>query len=305
MSVRAKALIALFCAALLWGSSGTVGKLLLREAHPFVLTFWRFFTAAIIVLPFVLGSTKPKNWIKTLLPLGLFNAGNVLFYSFGLTLTTANSGSLIGAGVPLLTVFLSWLLIHESISKEKLIGVIIGLLGAVLIILVPIIEKGYAVGTSLSGNLMMVGSALSWTMYTIRSRSLGQHTTFNPMLATFINFVTCMICALIASLITGQQLFIPAFVVPAYLSLFLFTAIAVTVVTFFLYQWALQHVPASTASLKEYAQLLCAVLINAAVLGERFTPLFWVGGSLIVMGVVIATSNRTSKLFNGLRRAHT
>ncbi len=295
MTQRTKALLMLMLVSMLWGSAGTTGKLLLREASPFVITFWRFATAALVVLPFVLQIKKPKKWILHLLPLGLFNAANVLFYYSGLTRTTANTGSLLGASVPLLTAFFSWILIRETVSSRKLIGITLGLIGAVLIVLVPVLEHGRAIGTDLLGNLLMVGSAIAWTFYIISSRFSSSRDSFNPILATFINFTVCALAAGAFSIFTGLSFEVPAFASPSYLGLFAYVVLGVTVLTFFLFQWAVQHVSATTASLKEYLQLVVGVSINAVVLGERFTPVFFIGSALILTGVLVATGSQISK----------
>lgn len=295
MSLRHKALLAVLATAILWGSAGTVGKLLIREAHPFVIIMYRFGAATLLVLPFFLRAKKPKGWLPDLLPLGLFNATNVLFYFSGLALTTANTGSLLGTGVPILTVLLSWILIREPVSREKMFGIIIGLIGAVLIVLVPILDRGQAIGTSITGNLLMVGSAIAWTLYIVRSRSSGRVSTFSPVVATFVNFATCTAASLLASIITRQNFFVPALFTPTYALLFLYMVIGITVVTFFLFQWALQHISATTASLKEYFQLIIGVSINAVILGERLTPVFLLGSSLVIIGVVVSTGSHLSR----------
>lgn len=295
MSVRQKAFLGLILAAVLWGSAGTTAKLLISEANPFVITFYRFLGSTLIVLPFFLAAKKPKHWLRTLLPLGIFNTGNVLFYYSALAYTTANTGSLLGAATPLVTAVLSYVLIAEPIAKNKIAGILVGLLGALLIILTPVLEKGQAVGTGMFGNVLMLGSALSWTLYVIHSKKLSGQKDFSPLLATFVNFATCTLSALLISVVTGKSLLIPAFANLGYLTLYLYVVLGVTVTTFFVFQWSVQHVSATTASLKDYLQLIVGVTINTIVLRETFTPFFFAGSALIIVGMGIVTGKRLTQ----------
>lgn len=300
MSLRTKALLAILTAAILWGAAGTVAKLLLAQANPFVITGYRFGAATLIMLPFFITAKKPKRWFISLLPLGLFNAANVLLYYSGLSLTTANTSALLGAGVPLTTAIIARLLIREPLSRIKLTGITVGLMGALLIVLVPVLEKGQAIGTNITGNLLLVGSIIAWTLYIVRSRSSLVNGIYTPVVSTFVNFATCTIAAFGAAILTHQSLSIPAFKQLPYVGIFLYAVLGLTITTFFLFQWAVQHVSATTASLKEYIQLVEGVALNTLILGERITPIFLLGSILVVFGVVISTSQHVSKKLTAL-----
>jgi len=289
MTVYHKALLAILISAILWASAGSVSKLLFLESPPFVAASHRFLLASLIMLPFFLRAKKPKKFFRILLPLGIFNTGNVLCYYVGLSLTTANTGSILGTAVPLVVALLSPFFIKERIEKEKFIGIIIGMIGALSIVLLPMIEKGGATSGNILGNLFMVGSLLSWSMYIIYSRRVLAGGNYSPMLSTSVNIFTVTTAAVTASLLSGQQLLTPALFIPTYFGVLVFAAIGITVATFFLFQWGVEHVSASTASLKEYIQLVCAVGINAVVLGERLTTTYILGAILIVIGVLFAT----------------
>ena len=295
MSLRNKGLLAIFFSALLWASAGSVSKTLFMEAPPFVAATHRFVLASLIILPFFLRTHKPKKFLQNLLPLGLYNAGNILFYYSGLSLTTANTAIILGTAVPITVALLSPFFIKEPIAKNKLIGIFIGLIGALCIVLLPIIEKGTVATGSVLGNLLLVGSLFSWSLYIIYSRRILSHSVYSPILSTSVNIFTVTAIAAIASVISGQTLISPALFVPSYLAVLLFASVGITIVTFFLFQWGIQHVSASTASLKEYIQLVIGVAINAIVLGERLSITYFVGSILIILGVLFATGNRLSK----------
>ena len=295
MSVRHKALFAIFISAILWASAGSVSKLLFMEATPFVAASHRFILASLIILPFFLRVKKPKGFFRSLLPLGICNAGNILFYYTGLSLTTANTGSILGTAIPITVALLSPFFIKEPIGKNKLTGILIGLVGALCIVLLPMIEKGTGTSGNIFGNLLMVGSLLCWTLYIIFSRRILSQGDFSPVLSTSVNIFVVTVAATLASVIAGQSLLSPALYVPAYMGVLLFAAVGITVTTFFLFQWGVQHVSASTASLKEYIQLVVGVAINAVILGERLSLAYVLGSVLIITGVLFATRQHITK----------
>lgn len=295
MSVKTKALLAIFTASLLWASAGATAKILFKEAPPFVVAFHRFALASILVMPLFLRAKKPKGYIRALLPPGIFNALNILFYYSGLSLTTANTSTILGTAVPLTTVILSRLFIGERVSMQKLIGISIGLIGTFFAVILPILEKGAAFSGNIYGNLLLVASLISWSFYIVNSRSVLSDKEFSPVISTSMNLFTVTVFTFGATLVTGQPVINSALTKPSYLSVLLYAAIGITIVTFFLFQWAVQHVSASTASLKEYMQLIFAIGINAVILGEHFTLAYFIGSFLIVIGVLVATGDHVSR----------
>lgn len=295
MSTQSKAFLAIIIAAALWGSAGSTSKTLFIESAPLVAASHRFLLASIIIFPFFLRSKKPKGYIVKLLPLGLFNAGNVLFYYAGLSHTSANTASIIGTAAPLTTLLLSWLTIKEHISKEKITGILVGLIGALFIVLLPMFGNESLHTGSLYGNALLLISLASWTMYMVYSRHILAEGMYPPIVSTAINIFTVAGMATLSSLLNNQPIITPALTHSTYLGTLLYAAIGITIVTFFLFQWAVQHISASTASLKEYLQLIIGVGFNALILHERLTGAYLIGSMLVGFGVFIATGQKLSK----------
>ena len=63
----------------------------------------------------------------------------------------------------------------------------------------------------------------------------------------------------------------------------------VTVATFTLYQWAIKHSSATTASYATYAGPVVSVAINVIVLGETITSGFVAGALIIFTGLMIVS----------------
>lgn len=299
MSVRRKALLGLLLVSVLWGTAGVTAKMLIVELHPYVLLFYRFGLASIIFLPWFLRAHKPKHMWRTLIPFSLLSIGNALFFYLGIVHTSASAASVINTSTPLLAALFSHFLIGERTHKEKIIGIIVGLLGTLLIILLPLWQEGRSIGGNVSGNLLILLSVTSWTLYLVGSRKFISQETFSPVVMTEINFLTLTLFSLIMAIMTGQSFVTDALFTPSYLLLLLYAAIPVTVVTFGVFQWVIKHISATTASLKDYIQLVVSVGLSIVLLGERMNAIFILGSGVVVFGLILATHKSILRILRG------
>lgn len=304
MSERTKALLAILVAALLWGSAGVTAKLLLAELSPFVILFYRFVIASLVMLPLFLRAKKPKRYLQTLIPLSMLSFGNALLFYMGIERTTSNAAYIINATTPLVTAALARIFIGERTNGKKLVGITIGLIGALFIVLLPLWNKGVGIYGDFVGNMFVTMALLCWTSYTVGNRHFAALGTYSPTILVSMNFFTTALMSGTAAFVTGQQFITPGVFRPAYILLLLYVAIPVTVVTFGFFQWAAKHVTATSASLKDYVQLVVAFGLNGLILGERITLPYIVGSVLVVLGVLIATGSRVTEKLAALRAKH-
>lgn len=292
MSSRTKALIAIIIASILWATSGVSAKLLIQVLNPFVAAFYRFLIASICILPFFLRAKKPKGYLKNLIPLGLLGTANIVLFYIGMTTTTANAAALVYAGTPLATALLAKLLIKEDVSRKKFLGVLIGLLGVVFIVVLPALDKSNQLVGDLRGNIFIFLGLLSWATYTIFSRKYLSNGTYTPFLMIGVNFFTNSVVTLTIALVTRQQFFPHEALTPNFLFLLIYTGVLLTFVTYGLFQWAIQHLSATTASLKNYLEPVLGVGFNSLLLGETITGGFLAGSILVIIGITIATGTK-------------
>ncbi|MCX6791481.1 MAG: DMT family transporter [Candidatus Gottesmanbacteria bacterium] len=291
MSSRMKALIAIILASLLWSTAG-LSKIVVRELDPYVAAFLRFFVASIVILPFFLKSNvKKKHIIRDLVPLSLLATANILFYYLGLSVSTANAATLIYAGVPMLVAILAHQLIGERLNAQKIAGIILGLIGVLFIALLPVITKGESITGNIQGNLFFLLAALVWALYTVGSRNSIAAKGYSPLTVTSVfMFTACIVFAFI-SVFTFQSRYIGIIAQPSIILLVLHLGTLVTVFTYLLFQWAVKHSSATTASLQHYIGPIFSILVNVTVLKETVTPAFLVGTALVLIGVVIANGS--------------
>jgi drug/metabolite transporter (DMT)-like permease len=301
MSIRTKAFVALLLVSILWGSAGVVAKILIQELHPYVVLFYRFGIAAIVLLPWFIKAKKPAHMWRVLIPFSLLVAGNAIFFYLGISRTTVSSSAIIGATVPLVTAILSRLFINEHTSRETFVGIIIGLVGAMYITLLPLWKEGKLLGGDIVGNLFLVAGLLCWTSYVVGSRYFLSKDTYSPLVMVETNFLTLAGVCIILALVTRQQFFAPRVLDPIYLFVLFYGTIPVTVGSFGLFQWALKHISATTASLKDYIQLVVGVTLSLIVLKEKVNASFIIGSLIVILGISIATGRSTlSKIIQRL-----
>lgn len=291
MTVKRKAFLALLLIAVLWGSSGVTAKLLVREMNIFVVLFYRFGIASLLVTPLFLRQPKPEGYLKILVPFSMLNSFNALFFYAGLSRTTSNAAYIINTSTPLVIAVLAHFLIHEQIQRKKLFGIGIGMIGALFIVLLPLLTKGENVYGDFTGNIFVFLALICFALYAVGSRHLLSNQRYTPLLTTALNFFTTTLVCGLTGLVTGQNFISPALGDTRYLVILFYTAIPMTVFTFGLLQWVFKHISASSASLKDYIQLIVAVGLNGLILGEKLTVYYFIGSTLVILGVFIVTGS--------------
>lgn len=294
MSEKSIALISIVLASLLWASAGVVAKILLMYFTPFPLAFLRFFFASLIILPFFLSALKKDKHrivLKEILPIALLSSTNIMLFYFGLTFTTNNASAIIYASAPLITVFFAHHTLKEAASTKKAAGIVLGFVGVLTILLLPLIEKGAVESGDIRGNLLIVIASFTWAFYTIGSRHLINKKGYSPLIVTSISlFTSTLVFSLFTHLFFPMNYISPLFI-RNNLLLVLHLALTVTVATYLLYQWAIKHSSASTASLSNYLQPVFSILLGITILGEPITHGFVIGSTLVFLGVFLVTGS--------------
>lgn len=159
----------------IWGVNFPVAKAALDELSPLAFNALRFPLAALTVLAAVklrgaFSWPRPQDRMRVL---GLGVLGNImyqLFFIFGLDNTRAGTASVLLAGTPIVTALLSAAAGHEAVARRTWVGVIATFAGIALVVFAGGTEAGG--GSTLIGDLLMVGASLSWAIFTVGSRDL-------------------------------------------------------------------------------------------------------------------------------------
>jgi drug/metabolite transporter (DMT)-like permease len=295
MSQKLLAVVAIFIAALFWSSAGAVTKILFLSFDQFPLAFLRFLIAGLVILPFLYSRPIPskKILLTKFMPVMVFSILNIFFFYLGIAKTTANASTIIYTTTPLFVSVIARKIFQEKFPIYKVMGLIIGFLGVLIVILLPLLENKAIITGDLSGNLILLAGAFSWAWYTIGSQKLNSQ--YSSITVTGVSIITsCLVFGGI-SFITPHRNFITPLFNSNNLLLLFYLAIFVTVITFLSFQWAIKHSSASLASMTNYVQPIFGMIINWIFLGEKLTVGFIVGSILAVGGVILATLGKERK----------
>ena len=175
MRSRNIAFLLAFLAALIYGVSFTVAKEVMPlYIRPFGFILIRVLGAALLF--WTVGIFLKKEKIETqdyprLLLGALFGiALNQLSFFKGLSMTTPINASVIMVTSPILVLIFSSFLLNEKATKKKILGIFIGLFGAVMLIIFGK-DTGMASNATL-GNLLVFVNASSYGLYLILIKNL-------------------------------------------------------------------------------------------------------------------------------------
>jgi drug/metabolite transporter (DMT)-like permease len=218
--------------------------------------------------------------------LGLGVLGNVIYqllFIFGVSLTLAGNASLLLATVPVWTVLLSVFLGHERPSALVWAGIVSTLLGMVLVVVGgPGMRLG---GASLLGDLIMVASAVGWSMYTVGSRNLIRRygSTLVTTWTLWVGTVGLVVAGLPDLLATPLGELSPF----AWLSVAYAGFLSLTAAYLFWYRGVQRLGSARTAA---YSNMVPVVALAVAWiwLGEKPTVVQLAGAAIILGGIWLA-----------------
>jgi drug/metabolite transporter (DMT)-like permease len=183
MNQRTIALIAVSIATLIYGVTFTIAKevmpiyiqpyafILLRVSSG-TLVFW---TAGL----FITRQKIEKGDYKKIMIASFFGiALNMLSFFKGLSLTSPISASVMMVTSPIMVLIFSSILIRKPIGKQRVLGVFVGLIGALLLITLGSSSKG-ASENSAFGNFLVFLNAASYGLYLVLAKDLIKK--YNPV----------------------------------------------------------------------------------------------------------------------------
>ena len=285
---------AVLAAHTIWGINFVVAKVTLQEVPPMSLAFVRFTLATLLLLPFLLIERDKlkisKKDLPQLIAIGaLMSTLNIALFYLGIARTTATTASVLTMTIPVVSVLTAWWIFKEKIYTFNLFGILLGLLGAALVIGLPV----YILGTSLFseailGNLLIILASISWVAGAILSKKML--TKYSTLTITAIVFLVGMITfALPAAVEYFQNPSWPLKM--TFLGIFgiIYIAVLSSTSAYFLFEWGLGKLGVVKADLFQYIEPVIAVTLGILLLGEQIRFTFVIGALLIGLGVYWST----------------
>ena len=283
--------------AALWGGTFIAGRIAAPELPHFTISALRFWTACAILIPllFVVEGGWPKlgrrDWGYTAL-LALFGLViyNLLFLG-ALELIPAGRTALVVALNPIMTALTMALVFGERLPGYRWLGILLALAGVWIVL-----SKGdpsaivQRVGR---GELMMLGGACCWAIYTVVGRfALSGGGSLSPLAITT---VTTLWGALMLSV--GMPFEWSSWqagaVSPAAWAAIVYLGAGGTALAFVWYAEGLQKLGAARTAVFNNLVPVFGVTLGTALLGEPLLVSMLVGGLVAIVGVSLTNWTRS------------
>lgn len=296
MKSRTLALLALFMVQLLYALNYTFAKTIMNEGwiQPNGLVIARVLGATILfwVFGFFLKSEKveKRDYLQFFYAAVFGVAINMLLFLKGLELTTPIHASVIVTITPIIILVLSSFFLKEKITKLKVIGVILGFCGAVVL---TIYGKSTRVGDNIPlGNLFILLNAVSYSIYIILIKKLTAK--YHPF--TFIKwlFLFGLFLVLPFGFAEFKAIDWQSFTPYVSFSLF-FVVVGATFATYVLNPLALTRLKASTVGTFIYIQPVIAGIFAIVMGSDSMEIVKVIAALLIFSGVYLVSYNKHSK----------
>lgn len=280
--------LSILMATVIWGLNMVFLKVLVTELPPATMTAFRIMTAGVTTLIIVIflksyrRMTK-QEWIYILIGTLFGVILHHLFIAKGLVLINASNASLILALLPITTAIMGVLFLGEQMTKFRLVGFLLALIG------VFFIQGGTFSGMVFSrGELYLFIAMFVQAMSFIFVRKLTF--TLDSKQATSMMFLLGSSVLLVISLFTEPGGISAMF--SAKLSTYLVffaSGIVATGIGFIIFNGAIQRIGAGNTVIFNNLVPLFGLVFSAIFLRDIITPIQMSGFIFIVLGVLFGT----------------
>lgn len=281
--------IALFAAIFIWGFAYVVTKSGLSTVPPMLFALLRYAVASVLLVPLALARgglsrlPRPVPW-KTLLLMSL--TGVTVYYilfNLALAYTTASQTALIQSAFPAIVAIMAFVWLHEHVSKRRVVGIVLAVIGVVLIVTNTEADSGAR--DPLLGNALAFASVLVWGVYTILAKRMSNA---DPIAVTATISLIGTILLIPAVWIEGANVSLASIPTSGWVPILYLGALA-SATGYLLYSRALRDIDASLVGTFINLSPVIGVVAGVVVLGESITVPAAVGGILVLAGVWISS----------------
>lgn len=286
MSKNLKAHLALFSVNLIYALSFGFSKDVMNGYLPaFTFILFRVLGATSLfwLLFFKTEKIQPKDYIKFAIA-GVFGvAANQLMFFEGLDHTSTINASIIMVNTPILVLIFSSLLLKERISNRKIIGVIIGLIGAVTLILFK--DTSVKNEATLYGDTFILLNASSYALYLVLVKPLMKKYSPYTVIKWVFTFGLIYVIPFGLYQFEGANFDMSSEIILKVVFIIIFT----TFFTYLLTMYGLNKVSPTTVSSYVYLQPVLTTAIAMFSGFEQPTLINLICGITIFMGVYLVS----------------
>jgi len=278
--------VSLLLAVLFLGTNPVAVKSAVGDISPLPFVALRFTAAGLLALGVawllgVAGGLGRRN-LLSLAGVGIVGVGmNNVFFTLGVSQTTASNTALIYAAVPVWGMILGSILGLERPTRKGIFGVALAIAG------VGVIVYGGlgASGTSLTGDLLVVGATVCWSAYAVFSLPLLKR--IQPLtVAAYTMLFGGLAAAILAIPFFGRVEWTDVGG-GAWISVF-YSTVLVAAFGFAAWQRGISRIGANRVLVYQYLITLTGVTASILLLGEGFGTEKLFGGAILLGGVYLA-----------------
>lgn len=284
-----------------WSSSLIFAKIVYAEMTPIVFVTLRYtlavpflVIAAILFRRELAPISDVKNSWHFIVAAGIFGPflSQVMQY-IGLGMTNAGETILLLNLSPVFAVILAAPLLKERVTREKVGGLTLAMLGILFIMLGGTPLEGTLDTLRLLGDTIVIISTLIFAM--------------NGIVGKFaVNSVDSVSLTLYSTLSAVPFLWVSVFIFedpsvilhlsPLTWGIVLWVAVVNSVIAFILYYNSMKYIEASKVQIALNLIAVWGVIMSVTVLGEVATPLLLLGGIITILGVILSQRSKPTRL---------
>lgn len=296
MSEKLKGHVLILIANILFAVNMPISKYLLPgHLTPEALTIMRMAFACVmfwITSLFVRQEKVPLKDIGLLFVCAFCGiAMNQGLFIQGLNMTSPVDASIIATAVPIFVMILAAILLKEPITKQKSLGVFLGVSGALLLILQSMDTSGRA--SSFGGNLMIITSGLSYSFYLVLSKPLTERYSSVTIMKWMFLFATLMLIPFSINHILESPAFNHAGIDYREVGAITYVLFFATFLPYLLIPMSLKRIRPTTVSMYNYAQPIVASFIAIIVGQDKFSLYKLLAAVLVFVGVYLVTQSKS------------
>lgn len=271
--------LALFTAALIWGTSFVI----LKAALGSVGTLWtlsvRFTLAAFIMLIFAGKKLRrmDRRSIRGSVMMGACLAAAYIFQTYGLVYTSPGKNAFLTSTYCVQVPFLAWLIYKRKPTAFNITAAVLCVTGIGFVAL----NSGFD-GINVGDALTLVCGIFYALQIIIMEQYIGGADSVSVSAVEFIT--SALICWVGAALFESVPRNVP---VDAWMNI-LYLSVFCTGVCFFLQAWGMRYTPSSTAAMLLTLEAVFGALISVLFFGESLTAKLFTGFCLIFVAVLIS-----------------
>jgi len=260
------------------------------DAPALSIAFYRLLFTALLISPFVILHKKtrhellnlPRSTLLIMAGIGIILAAHFALWITSLDLTSVASSVILVTAHPLLVGPVSHFFLKERLSGINAIGIVVSVVGVIILVYG---NYGFSVGLdTIEGNILAILGGVGAGLYILGGRklrktvSIGSYAFVVYAVGTIVLFV---ICLLFNAPVINLSL-------RDYGIIFLMAVVA-GIFGHTLYNWSLEHVRASLASVVLLGEPIGSSLLAFALPWIQQTPSYYsiIGGAIILSGIYL------------------